>query len=351
MTLTIKENYKIMNSEITCYQLDNVCDEINYTESKSSFKDNQLQKKNNMEEYINYNSSTLLKNNAYSKVYIRLQKFIKEMKTNYMFMKGYEETYSITFNKRREKIINKCTEVLRSPKDENASAIYKIVRELIDSLLFNELYDYLFSNCLVNFYKDDEKNEKSFKRPTSPQQFKKSDKKLEQNVHYEEKRSNLNRRNFSPDNNVSTNNRIVQYLDDPKESDALAEIKKISQKAKKQYSKNWDNIDNTTKNNRVAFKDVDNENRPVKTSNAPFERRKKNFSTQKYIVKNKKKNLIDELNERKQEKDNNKKDNENNQSKRENEITQRIIQYFEDPKDSSALAQVKKISQKAKNQK
>ena len=181
--------------------------------------------------------------------------------------------------------------------------------------------------------------------------LKKSDKKLEQNVNYEEKRSNLNRRNFSPDNNVSTSNRIVQYLDDPKESDALAEIKKISQKAKKQYSKNWDNIDNTTKNNRVAFKDVDNENRPVKTSNAPFERRKKNFSTQKYIVKNKKKNLIDELNERKQEKDNNKKDNENNQSKKENEITQRIIQYFEDPKDSSALAQVKKISQKAKNQK
>ena len=160
MTLTIKENYKIMNSEITCYQLDNVCDEINYIKSKSSFKDNQLQKKNNMEEYINYNSSTLLKNDAYSKVYIRLQKFIKEMKTNYMFMKGYEETYSITFNKRREKIINKCTEVLRSPKDENASAIYKIVRELIDSLLFNELYDYLFSNCLVNFYKDDEKKMK-----------------------------------------------------------------------------------------------------------------------------------------------------------------------------------------------
>ena len=120
-----------------------------------------------MEEYINYNSSTLLKNNAYSKVYIRLQKFIKEMKTNYMFMKGYEETYSITFNKRRDKIINKCTEVLRSPKDENASAVYKIVRELIDSLLFNELYDYLFSNCLVNFYKDDEKNEKSFKRSTN----------------------------------------------------------------------------------------------------------------------------------------------------------------------------------------
>jgi hypothetical protein len=45
MILTIKDSYTIMNSEITCYQLDNVCDEVNYTETKSSFKDNQLQKK------------------------------------------------------------------------------------------------------------------------------------------------------------------------------------------------------------------------------------------------------------------------------------------------------------------
>ena len=35
---------------------------------------------------------------------------------------------------------------------------------------------------------------------------------------------------------------------------------------------------------------------------------------------------------------------------KENETAQRIIQYFEDPKESNALAEIKKLSQKAKNQ-
>jgi hypothetical protein len=148
-----------MNSEITCYQLDNVCDEVNYTETKSSFKDNQLQKKQNMEEYLNY-SGTLINNDSYKKVFDRLQKFIREMKINYMFMKGYEGTYSAVFNKRKDKIINKFTEVLRSPKDENTSVVFNIVRELVDSLLFSDLYDYIFNTCLVNFNKDDEKKMK-----------------------------------------------------------------------------------------------------------------------------------------------------------------------------------------------
>ena len=178
--------------------------------------------------------------------------------------------------------------------------------------------------------------------------LKKSDKKFEINKNYEEKSLNR-RRNFSPDNNDRVSNRIVQYLEDPKDSDALAQVKKISMKAKKQYSKNWDNLE--SKNNRVMFKDADNESKPAKTTNAPFERRKKNFGTQKYNVNNKKKNLIDELNERKNEKEKNQiKDDENNQSKKENEKTQKIFQYFEDPKESSALAEIKKLSQKAKNQ-
>lgn len=159
MILTIKDSYTIMNSEITCYQLDNVCDEVNYTETKSSFKDNQLQKKQNMEEYLNY-SGTLINNDSYKKVFDRLQKFIREMKINYMFMKGYEGTYSAVFNKRKDKIINKFTEVLRSPKDENTSVVFNIVRELVDSLLFSDLYDYIFNTCLVNFNKDDEKKMK-----------------------------------------------------------------------------------------------------------------------------------------------------------------------------------------------
>lgn len=160
MILTIKDSYNSMSSDITCYQLDNVCDEINYTETKSIIKDNQLQKKQNMEEYIKYNNE-LLKNELYNKAFDRLQKFTKEMKINYMFMKGYEENYSRIFNKRCNKIITKFTEVLRSPKDEYNTS-FAIATQLVDSLIFNDLYKYLFNQCLVNFYKEDEEKVKNF---------------------------------------------------------------------------------------------------------------------------------------------------------------------------------------------
>ena len=159
MILTIKDSYNSMSSDITCYQLDNVCDEINYTETKSIIKDNQLQKKQNMEEYIKYNNE-LLKNELYNKAFGRLQKFTNEMKTNYMFMKGYEQNYSTIFNKRCNKIITKFTEVLRSPKDEYNTS-FAIASQLVDSLIFNDLYKYLFNQCLVNFYKEDEEKIKN----------------------------------------------------------------------------------------------------------------------------------------------------------------------------------------------
>lgn len=166
MILTIKDSYSSMSSDITCYQLDNVCDEINYTETKSIIKDNQLQKKQNMDEYLKYNIE-LLKNETYGKAYDRLRKFTKEMKTNYMFMKGYEDNYSRIFNKRCNKIISKFTEVLRSPKDEYNTS-FAIASQLVDSLIFNDLYKYLFNQCLVNFNKEDEAKIKNFLKDNPP---------------------------------------------------------------------------------------------------------------------------------------------------------------------------------------
>ena len=165
MILTIKDSFNSM-SGFTCYQLDNVCDEINYTETKSIIKENQLQKKKNMEEYIKYNND-LLKIDSYSKAFPRLQKFTKEMKTNYMFMKGYEENYSIIFNKRSNKLISKFTDVLRSPKDDyNVS--FAIVSQLVDSLIFNDLYDYLFNKCLIRFNKEDEEKVQNYLKDQPP---------------------------------------------------------------------------------------------------------------------------------------------------------------------------------------
>ena len=159
MILTIKDSFNTMSSDVTCFQLDNVCDEINYTETKSILKNNQLQKKSNMKQYIEYNEE-LLKNEQYKKAYQRLTKFTKEMKTNYMFMKGYEDSYSSIFNKRFNKLVTKFTEVLRNPKDEY-NTIFSIANELVDSLVFNDLYGYLFTKCLVKFNEEDEKKVKN----------------------------------------------------------------------------------------------------------------------------------------------------------------------------------------------
>lgn len=75
-------------------------------------------------------------------------------------MKGYEQNYSFIFNKRCNKLITKFTEILRSPKDEYNTS-FAIASQLVDSLIFNDLYDYLFNQCLVAFNKEDEEKIKN----------------------------------------------------------------------------------------------------------------------------------------------------------------------------------------------
>lgn len=82
-------------------------------------------------------------------------------------MKGYEDNYSRIFNKRCNKIISKFTEVLRSPKDEYNTS-FAIASQLVDSLIFNDLYKYLFNQCLVNFNKEDEAKIKNFLKDNPP---------------------------------------------------------------------------------------------------------------------------------------------------------------------------------------
>ena len=161
MILTIKESTKMFEENIQCFQLDNVCDDINYTESKSATNKNQLQKKNNMADYVKYNQELLDSNENYKKNYDRFKKFIKEMKNNYMFMKGYEDKYSTIFNERKYKLIKKYTEILKSTSDEyNVS--YNITSELMDSIIFSEMYKFLFEDCLVKFYKEEESKIRKF---------------------------------------------------------------------------------------------------------------------------------------------------------------------------------------------
>ena len=99
----------------------------------------------------------------------------------------------------------------------------------------------------------------------------------------------IRKRHYSPENNNDVTQRILQYFEDPNEADALAKIKRISNRAKK-----------SSKNIRgdVDFSEFVN----VKLVNNPFERRKRQFATTKYVPKNKDMNLMDELMERMEEK-------------------------------------------------
>ena len=155
MVLPIKESGKLSN-DIQCFQLDNICDENSYNEAKVSSDKIKMQKMKTMNEYKKYNETLLKSNQVYKKAFEKLNIFINDMKKNYMFMKGYEEDYSKIFNDREYKLIKKFTDILKNPNDEyNVS--YNITKELVDSLIFADLHSYLFRECLVKFYKEDEK--------------------------------------------------------------------------------------------------------------------------------------------------------------------------------------------------
>jgi len=122
-------------------------------------------------------------------------------------------------------------------------------------------------------------------------------------------------RNYSPDDKDKITQRIIKYFEDPKEAKALAEIKKLSNKAKKS-SKDVrsnlgdfignDNLKNNTELNRVMFKDEggDYQLEQPNTRNS-FQRRKFKFSTQRYEPKNKNMSLIDEIRNKQNEKEEN----------------------------------------------
>ena len=134
-------------------------------------------------------------------------------------------------------------------------------------------------------------------------------------------------RNYSPENKDRITERIIRYFEDPKESKALAEIKRLSDKAKKQSSKNLrfdfkdlndDNDDkgdlkNNTELNRVMYKNGENDYQ-IKEHNIkqPFIRRKYKFATQRYAPKDKNISLMDKMKLRQKEKDENAKQNEKN---------------------------------------
>ena len=208
---------------------------------------------------------------------------------------------------------------------------------------------------------------------------------------------------------------IVQYFEDPKESKALAEIKRLSEQAKNRSSKNLIRIDSKVDPSDANTELNTNLNRQLfkENNNPKFQRRKFQFPTQifqpsiandlKKKANLKKWNLFDDdieeeekndfitkkIKNKKSEKHVNFNVNKNNQNEsiKENPkkkydyntfnahqtktindnnnadlnnirkkssddteiITHQIVKYLDDPKNSEALARIKKLSNQAKN--
>ena len=153
MVLTVLDSYN-SSSNILCYEIDNICDEIHYRMGQSISKDNQLKRFNTQKEYLHYYNNFMTINENYKKSVERLKKFTHEMRYNYILIKGQEEKYSKIFRERTLKLINRIRDNLSNPKDENM-IVYDISSELVDSLIFNEIFDFLFEK-LQNFYENEE---------------------------------------------------------------------------------------------------------------------------------------------------------------------------------------------------
>lgn len=154
MVLTVLDSYN-SSSNVLCYQIDNICDEFHYRVGQSISKDNQLKKFNTQTEYLRYYNNFQTINDNYKKSIERLEKFTNEMKMNYILIKGQEEKYSKIFRDRTLKLINRIRGNLSNPKDDNI-LVYDICGELVDSLIFNEIYNYLFEK-LKEFNEEEEK--------------------------------------------------------------------------------------------------------------------------------------------------------------------------------------------------
>jgi hypothetical protein len=153
MTLTVLDSYN-SSSNILCFEIDNICDEIHYRMGQPISKDSQLKRFNTQKDYLHYYNNYMTINENYKKSVERLKKFTNEMKYNYILIKGQEEKFSKIFRERTLKLINRIRDNLSNPTDENV-LVYDISSELVDSLVFNEIYTFLFEK-LKKFYEKDE---------------------------------------------------------------------------------------------------------------------------------------------------------------------------------------------------
>ena len=162
MEFAIKEEF-IIDQELSCILIDNVCDDANYNRATISVKDssnkgNYIKRYTNMEDYIKNYTVNTFNDNDFEKAYESYDYATDILRNNKVFMKYHEDEYAVYFNQ-EIRMIQENFKMALSKWKPNVS-VDLIVAELVDSLVFNKMYDFIFDS-LVEFHKEEEEEMKA----------------------------------------------------------------------------------------------------------------------------------------------------------------------------------------------
>ena len=152
--LKIKGEF-VSSQGLSCILIDDICDETNTNTKTREFSNNPnlkpVQRYTTMKQYIeNY---TIQKYPEFSKAFKIFECRTDLLRNNIIFMKGHEEEYSIKFEKQMKLIEDEFRNCFSKSNASIPTDIF--IDELVDSLVFNKLYDFIFGS-LVEFNKQEE---------------------------------------------------------------------------------------------------------------------------------------------------------------------------------------------------
>ncbi|MCQ2821687.1 MAG: hypothetical protein MJ252_30890 [archaeon] len=156
MEFSIKDQF-VVDQDLSCILIDNVCDDSNYNKTTSSSQSSTkipLKRFSTMKEYIEYYNTKAFDFNEFKEAYDMLEYKTDFLRNNIIFMRNHEEDYSVYFNTEIRDIQDSFKNALSKIKS-NISSLDILVAELVDSLVFDKMYDFIF-NSLIDFHKEEE---------------------------------------------------------------------------------------------------------------------------------------------------------------------------------------------------
>lgn len=147
----------LINVHMKVIYIDNVIEEQVYNQNSSAStivsKKEVIKRYNNKDDYVKYFYNLVKANDELKEVEQALKELIDKLQNNYILIKGHVHTYYKYF----QELVNDFRSflTLKLAKYRMDESFSTIVHELTESLVFNRIYKFLFSN-IVQFNTDEE---------------------------------------------------------------------------------------------------------------------------------------------------------------------------------------------------